>query len=218
MRVWPPFSRDNPTFLITVLICGFFLLYSSVGRVVDYFPSLEHSRLLTYPLLATGVATFTLRPTNRFARMGMGVAAILSLETVYALIKYSDLLPGFLLNFDRFVFAGGFCVVKILRPLVHGLGLSTHWVEPVAYCLLNGLVLCVCAKSFVEATWSNLVIVFGASLMMAYLIAWGLEIVTELGLGLIWFMLIHSAFFWHFSIWRWKPDSAATRLDVAASN
>jgi len=218
MRIWPPFSRDNPTFLVTVLVCGFFLLYSSVGRVIDYFPSLEQSRVITYPLLATGIATFTLRPTNRFARMGMGVAAILSLETVYTLIYYCDLLPDFLSDFDRFVFAGAHRVVKILRPLVRGVGLGSHWVEPVAYCLLNGLVLCVCAKSFVETTWSNLAMVFGASLMLAYVIASGLEVVTELGLGLIWFMLIHSAFFWHFSIWRWKPDSAATCMDVAASN
>jgi hypothetical protein len=218
MRIWPPFSRDNPTFLVTVLVCGFFLLYSSVGRIIDYFPSLEQSRILTYPLLATGVATFTLRPTNRFAQIGMGVAAILSLETVYTLIYYSDLLPGFLSGFDRFVFAGSFCVVKILCPLIRGFGLSDYLAEPVAYCLLNGLVSCVCAKSFIETTWSNLAMTFGASLVVAFLMACGLEVATDLGLVGIWFMLIHSAFFWHFSIWRWKSDSAATRMDVAASN
>jgi hypothetical protein len=59
---------------------------------------------------------------------------------------------------------------------------------------------------------------FGASLVVAFLMACGLEVATDLGLVGIWFMLIHSAFFWHFSIWRWKSDSAATRMDVAASN
>ncbi|MFT5326283.1 MAG: hypothetical protein ACI8P0_004158, partial [Planctomycetaceae bacterium] len=146
MKVSLPLSRDNPSFLVTVLICGFFLLYSNFG-VIDYFPSLEVSRILTYPLLATGIASVTLRPANRFARIGMGVAAILSLETVYTFLLYGDLLPDFFRVSSRSFPAGFYQIVRFCHPLLRGLGISSHFTEPFVYCLLTGFISCICGKA-----------------------------------------------------------------------
>ncbi len=216
MRVSLTFSRDNPSFLVTVLICGFFLLYSKFG-VIDYFPSLEVSRILTYPLLATGMATVTLRPATRYARVGMGVAAFLSLETAYTFLLYGDLLPDFFRISSRSCLAGFYQIVRFCNPLLRGVGLSSRLTEPCVYCLLTGFVSCICGKAFVETSWLKLAILFGVAMVVAFPLAYGVEVLTDFGLSEVWFMLIHLALFWHLVVWNRNQDPAATPPGVVVS-
>jgi len=193
--------------MVCVLICVFYMLYSNFG-VIDYFPSLEVSRILTYPLLATGIGALALRPTNRFAQKGMAVAAILSLETIYTLLSYAGLLPDFLRGLHSSVPSGFYQTVKFLTLPLRISGTSFHYLESAAYFLLTCAVSCICAKAYVENRWLKLVCLFGVTFLLSFPVTLGIEIMTGSGLGHVWFMLMHTSLFWHLVVWKQATGDA----------
>lgn len=205
-------SRDNPAFLAVVLICVFFLRYSHFG-VIDYFPALETARMLTYPLLATAVAGFLLRPGDRFARWGLLVAAALSLETLFTV-------TGISWGANRAAIAGFHQLVRLLQPFLRATGMPYHTFEPFMYTLLTGTVYCVCARAFSRIRWSVLISIFVLSLtgsvgmilgLSMFLTGWFGEF------GTIWVMLIHTILFWHVVVWLAELGQAES-MEILNSN
>lgn len=195
------YSRDNPSFLAVVLICGLFLGYSNF-RAIDYFPAFETSRMLTYPLLATGVTTLLLRPSNRFAKWGFAAAVALSLETICKI-------AGLPWGAHNSAIAGFYQLVKLFWPLLGGVGVPYHVRDLLVYTLVTCMIYCVCAKAFSSSRWLILIVAFLLTFAATMFIVSGLAMVFDgwfVWFAELWFMLIHTVLFWHFVAWSAKRD------------
>lgn len=146
------FSRDNPAVLTTVIMAALFLLHEFVMRgvgVVDYHPAPEASRPATYPLLATAIATFILRPRNLAAQACLVVALVVGGDVFFKILFDTGLLSWRWTSSDPAASFGYYLIYKKVLPVFRFLGVG-GWAEcmTIFQVLMTITMLCACATAF----------------------------------------------------------------------
>jgi len=210
-------SRDDPTFIACALIAAFSAHYYPRG--IDYFPSPEMCMVYGYPLLATGIATFLLRPRSKHARLALLLVAFLSVRTFASLCLSLGVLHDFATWLWNSEPTGYLLLFKAFHFVAHGIGINSWTSEIVFNIVITGCTFALCSQAFSRIS----IHVAAAMFLMAYLSSLALIYIAAMAIGpniqvaqpAALFMMLHTIFYWRLASFASMRHSSAV-LDTTA--
>jgi hypothetical protein len=154
------FSSDNPAFIAAILTCGILAVFYPRGYSFSY-ANWSTSAPFVYPLLATSIATFLLRPRNKFARIAVCIALCLSIDV-----------PCHFMGFNGRSLAqcsGYFWLFKFTYPAFEYVGFGWDLEYFAFHFLMTGAFFAVCVQAFERVRLALVLSVWTVSFVVAFL-------------------------------------------------
>ena len=192
------FSRDDPTFIACVLVAAFSAHYSPRG--IDYFPSPEICMIYGYPLLATAIATFLLRPRSKHALYALLLASFLSLRTFASVCLSLSIFRRLAIWLWDSEPTGYLLLFKAFLAVTRSVGISFWASEIVFNILMTGCMFVLCTQAFSRIS----VRISAAAFLVAYIASCAVVYVAiaiigpdfQLAQPTAMFMILQTALYW----------------------